>query len=141
MLQRHVLIVDSDKSAALVTQRVLEVMDGHRLTAEIASPGVAWLRCLRTQIDLLVIDPAPQSLAAYALIKALHEECPDLPILVLTAYDTPRLRSQMRELGVRHYLAKPIDLLDLQAQVAQVLQIEHLPRPAVLNGSPPNPIA
>lgn len=141
MLQRHVLIVDSDKSAALVTQRVLEVMDGHQLSVEVASPGVAWLRCLRTHVDLLVIDPAPQSLAAYALIKALHEECPDLPILVLTAYDTPRLRSQMRELGVRHYLAKPIDLLDLQAVVARVLQIEHMPRPAMLNSSPPNSAA
>jgi len=41
--------------------------------------------------------------------------------VVLTAYDTPRLRSQMKRLGVRHYLAKPVELAELKNTVSSVL--------------------
>lgn len=116
--QRHIVIVDSDPSAALVTQRGLQVLLGEQAEVDLAaSPGAAWLRCVRDHVDLLIVDPSPQSRGAAALVKALHDERPELPVLVLTAYDTPRLRSQMRALGVRHYLAKPVDLLELKQTV------------------------
>ena len=41
---------------------------------------------------------------------------------MLTAYDTPRLRTQMRALGVEHYLAKPVDLRDLGHEVGLLMQ-------------------
>ena len=40
---------------------------------------------------------------------------------LLTAYDTPRLRKQMHALGVRGYLAKPVELHELGALVQQVV--------------------
>jgi two-component system, OmpR family, response regulator len=123
--QRQILIVDSDPSAALVTQRGLQMLLGGAAHVELASsPGAAWLRCVRDGVDLLIVDPSPQSRGASALIKALHEERPSIAVLVLTAYDTPRLRNQMRALGVRHYLAKPTDLLDLQQSVKHALEGE-----------------
>lgn len=125
--QRHILIVDSDPSAALVTQRGLQKMLGDGTVVDLASsPGTAWVRCVRDGVDLLIVDPSPQSRGAAALIKALHEERPAIPVLVLTAYDTPRLRTQMRALGVRRYLAKPVDLLDLKLTVNDVLGL-HAP--------------
>jgi two-component system, OmpR family, response regulator len=112
-LQR-ILIVDSDPSAALVTQGGLQRFIGPEVTVTIApSPGAARLRCLRGGVELLIVDPNPQSHAAAVLIKVLHDERSDVPILVLIAYDTPRLRPQMRALGVQDYLAKPVDLLNL----------------------------
>jgi two-component system, OmpR family, response regulator len=122
--QRHILIVDSDPSAALVTQRGLQMLLGDVAVVDLApTPGAAWLRCVRDGVDLVIVDPSPQSRGAAALIKALHDERPTIPVLVLTAYDTPRLRSQMRALGVRHYLAKPMDLLDLKQTVSGALAI------------------
>jgi DNA-binding response OmpR family regulator len=55
------------------------------------------------------------------LIKALRADHPATEVLVLTAYDTPRLRTQMRELGVKHYLAKPLDLHELGREVERLL--------------------
>jgi DNA-binding NarL/FixJ family response regulator len=110
----HILIVDSDPTVALVTQRGLERILASEATVEIApSPADAWTRCLRGNVDLLIIDPNPENSPAATLVKSLHVTRPDLPVLVLTAYDTPRLRSQMRSLGVHHYLAKPVELHDL----------------------------
>lgn len=124
MNQPHILIVDSDPTAALVTQRGLQRIYEHAAEVEIAaSPDAARQRCLDDRIDLLIVDPAPETGAAPALVKALHTECPDLPVVVLTAYDTPRLRAQMQKLAVRGYLAKPIELSDLGAVVRRVANL------------------
>jgi DNA-binding NarL/FixJ family response regulator len=122
MPRTQILIVDRDPTAALVTQRGLQRLLDSQTDVEIApSPGEAWLRCLRGQVDLVIVDPDPDNGAASALIKALHADRPEVLVLVLTAYDTPRLRSQMRDLGVRSYLAKPVDLKDLGHAVRRVV--------------------
>jgi two-component system OmpR family response regulator len=110
----HILIVDSDPTVALVTQRGLERILASDAVIDIApSPTDARTRCLRGSVELLIVDPNPENSPAATLVKSLHASRPDIPVLVLTAYDTPRLRSQMRSLGVRHYLAKPVELHDL----------------------------
>jgi two-component system OmpR family response regulator len=130
MPQQRILIVDSDPIAALVTQGGLQRFLGVDVTATIApSPGAAWLRCLRDGVELLIVDPSPQSRAPVALIKALHDERPHLPVFVLTAYDTPRLRTQMRALGVQDYLAKPVDLMNLVQRVRVALNREGVTSP------------
>ncbi|MFP4439915.1 MAG: response regulator [Chloroflexaceae bacterium] len=124
---RHIEIVDSDPTAALVTQRGLQVLLETEAEVTVApSPDAAWLRCMNEEVDLLIVDPNPQSRAATSLVRALRAYRPHLPVMVLTAYDTPRLRKHMQTLGVEHYLAKPIDLLDLKQAVHTALEIHHL---------------
>ena len=125
MTHQHILIVDSDPTAALVTRAGLERFLGAEVAVTIApSPGAAWLRCLRDGVELLIVDPSPHSQAAALLIKALHDQRPDVLVFVLTAYYTPRLRTQMRVLGVQDYLAKPVNLLNLVQSVRVVLNRE-----------------
>ena len=119
---QHILVVDNDPVAAMVTQQGLQLLLGKDVEVSLApSPGAAWLRCMRESVDQLIVDPSPPGRAAAALIKALHDERPHIPDVVLTAYDTPRLRSQMKRLGVRHYLAKPVELAELKNTVSGVL--------------------
>ena len=125
MLLQRILIVDSDPIAALVTQHGLQRLLGARAAVTVApSPGVAWLRCLRTGADLLIVDPGAHDQAAMALIKALRSEQPQLPLLVLTSYDTPGLRAQMAALGVQRYLAKPIEVAELARAVDKMERSE-----------------
>jgi len=123
----HILIVDSDPTVALVTQRGLERILASEATVEVApSPNDAWTRCLRGSVDLLIVDPDPETSPAAMLVKSLYANRPDIPVLVLTAYDTPRLRAQMRSLGVRHYLAKPVELHDLGQLVRTAVASSHV---------------
>jgi DNA-binding response OmpR family regulator len=119
------LIVDSDAVAALVTQRGLQAALGPAAEVTIApSAGSAWLQCRRSNFDLVIVDPSPPDRAAGALVKALRTERPDIPVLVLTAMDTPGLRAEMRALGVRHYFAKPLMLRELERGVRIALGME-----------------
>jgi DNA-binding response OmpR family regulator len=117
-----ILICDGDPAAALVTQHGLQRLQPNSEVSTATSAGDAWLSCLQQSVDLLIIDPSPINSAASALIKALRTDRPDTDVLVLTAYDTPRLRVQMRALGVVHYLAKPVDLRELGHEVGLLIE-------------------
>ncbi len=120
---RHIVIVDSDPAAAMVTQHGLQCLLGAGVTATIApSAGAAWLRCQREAIDLVIVDPAPHDCAAWALIKALRAHCPTIPVLILTAYDTVGLRARMQALGVWRYRAKPAMLQELKQDLCTVFE-------------------
>ncbi len=123
MTPRYIRIVDSDPTAALVTQLGLQARLDDDIDVTVA-PGTGRHQSRNgwyDDIDLLIVDPGAQTQAAIRLIKTLKATCPQTPILVLTAYDSPLLRSQMQRLGVQHYLAKPIDLEDLEQVVRYVL--------------------
>jgi two-component system, OmpR family, response regulator len=122
MATAKILIFDSDPAAALVTQHGLQRLQPGTEVTTATSAGDAWLSCLHQPVDLLIIDPSPVNSAASTLIKALRIDRPNTDVLVLTAYDTPRLRTQMRALGVEHYLAKPVDLRELGQKVGLLMQ-------------------
>jgi len=122
MAPAKILIFDSDPAAALVTQHGLQRLQPNTEVTTATSAGHAWLDCLHQSVDLLIIDPSPANSAAAALIKALRTDRPNTDVLVLTAYDTPRLRAQMRALGVKHYLAKPVDLRELGHEVGLLME-------------------
>jgi DNA-binding response OmpR family regulator len=122
MTTAKILIFDSDPAAALVTQHGLQRLQPGTEVTTATSANDAWLSCLHNSIDLLIIDPNPANSASSALIKALRTDRPHTDVLVLTAYDTPRLRAQMRALGVAHYLAKPVDLRELGHEVGLLIE-------------------
>lgn len=134
MQTRRVLIVDTDIAAALVTQHGLQRALGAAFSVIAASsPELEQIRSAYDSIDLLIIDPSSQNYTSNALIKGFHEAYPEAPVLILTAYDTPRLRREMRDLGIIHYLSKPIDLqrLELSVRLALGLEKAHNPSPAI----------
>jgi DNA-binding response OmpR family regulator len=123
MPAKYIQIFDEDPAAALITQRGLQAMLGDRLTITVApSANAAWLACARGNVDLLIVDPGVRNGSATALIRAVRSYRPHIPILVLTAYDTPGMRTHMRNLGVAYYAAKPIELRDLLPSVTAALQ-------------------
>jgi two-component system, OmpR family, response regulator len=127
MAQQHILIIDGDPVAGLVTAQGLQRMLAHATHVMTApSAGAARRYCLSSPLDLLIIDPHPHSQAAAALIGELHTGRQAAIILVLTAYDTPRLRRQMQALGVQHYVAKPVELDQLAAMVNELLGLPPL---------------
>ena len=119
----HILILDDDVAAALVTRYGLVRFLGAKVDVQIAtSPETAWLRCCHELVDLVIVEPAPHNYAATAFVKALCAEHPQIPVLVLTAYDTPLLRRTMRELGITSYLTKSVDLATLARTVTAIVE-------------------
>jgi DNA-binding NarL/FixJ family response regulator len=124
MTLRHIQILDDDPTAAMVTQRGLQVLLQTEADVNVrvaTSPDEVLQTCLSEPIDLVIIDPDPRNGIASRLISSVRRYRPGIQVLILTAHDTPRLRTQMRDLGVHSYLAKPIELTELSRVVRELL--------------------
>lgn len=129
MALRQIHIVDDDPVAALITQRGLQTLLGDRYSVVVdATPNAAWLACANNAVDLLIVDPSPHVSGVTSLLRVVRTFRPNIPILVLTAYDTPGLRAKIRNLGVDRYVAKPIDLQELLPTVSAALAAAPAPR-------------
>jgi len=119
---QHIHIVDNDAMAALVTQLGLQsrLQDKAQITFT-ADLSRDVQTAVTDPVDLFIVDPGAQSQAATALIRQVQQRFPDTPVLVLTAYDSPMLRAQMRQLGVQSYLAKPVGVTDLEMVVRTMM--------------------
>ena len=123
-MPRQIHIVDDDPVAALITQRGLQTLLGDRYSVIVdQTPNVAWMACASNSVDLLIVDPSPHVSGVLPLLRAVRAYRPNVPILVLTAYDTPGLRAKVREIGVERerYVPKPVDLQELLPIVSAAL--------------------
>lgn len=128
---RQIHIFDDDPAAALISQRGLQTFLGDRFSVVVdPTPNAAWLACATGNVDLLIVDPNPHSGNVISLVRAVRAYRPNIPVLILTAYDTPGLRAKMRDLGVARYVAKPIELRELLPIVTAVLGAERPTAPS-----------
>jgi chemosensory pili system protein ChpA (sensor histidine kinase/response regulator) len=126
--QRRVLLVDDSVSVRKFVGGMLERAGFHVVAAR---DGAEALRQLaESPVDVVVTDLEMPRLNGYELIRDLSREpstC-DLPVVVLTTRAGAKHVNLARELGVEHYVAKPVD----EASFVQL--IESLAVPASARG-------
>ena len=107
--KRRVLLVDDSVSVRKFVGGMLERAGFHVVTVR---DGAEALQQLSEQsVDVVVTDLEMPRLNGYELIRDLNREpttC-ELPVVVLTTRAGAKHLSLARELGVEHYVAKPVD--------------------------------
>jgi len=107
--KRRVLLVDDSVSVRKFVGGMLERAGFHVVAAR---DGAEALQQLSEQsVDVIVTDLEMPRLNGYELIRDLNREpttC-DLPVVVLTTRAGAKHVNLARELGVEHYVAKPVD--------------------------------
>jgi DNA-binding NtrC family response regulator len=121
-----VLVVDDEKNMRLSLKTVL-ADEGYRVQAvESAEEALAVLG----QEDFLMIitDARLGGMSGYELIGKVHNRWPELPILMITAYATPKLAVEAIKAGAFDYLAKPFapeELLHAVSRCAERHKLLH----------------
>jgi chemosensory pili system protein ChpA (sensor histidine kinase/response regulator) len=107
--KRRVLLVDDSVSVRRFVGGMLERAGFHVVAAR---DGAEALQQLAEQsVDVIVTDLEMPRLNGYELIRDLNREpttC-DLPVVVLTTRAGAKHLNLARQLGVEHYVAKPVD--------------------------------
>jgi chemosensory pili system protein ChpA (sensor histidine kinase/response regulator) len=124
--KRRVLLVDDSVSVRKFVGGMLERAGFHVVAAR---DGAEALQQLAEQsVDVIVTDLEMPRLNGYELIRDLNREpstC-DLPVVVLTTRAGAKHVSLARELGVEHYVAKPVD----EASFVQLIESLAVTTPA-----------
>ena len=133
----HLLVVDDSAMNRDVVERALHLEGA---TATLAADGQQAIQRLQAQpeaFDAVLMDvrmPVMDGLTATRLIRN-ELGLTDLPIIALTAGVLAEEQQAAREAGMNGFLAKPLDLEQLVAEVLQWVQ----PRSEVVSLPPPHP--
>src|SRR6267142_2633536 len=100
-----VLVIDDEKNMRLSLKTLLADEGYEARTVESAEEGLSLL----AQEDFLMVitDARLGGMSGYDCLAKARAQWPDLPLLMITAYATPKLAVQAIKAGANDYLAKP----------------------------------
>src|SRR5262245_25444816 len=112
-----VLVVDDEKNMRLSLQTMLEDEGYAARTVESAEQGLALVG--REPFFMVITDAHLNGMSGYDLLGRLRQSHPELPVLMITAYATPKLAVEAIKAGAIDYLAKPFEPEELLHAVAR----------------------
>ncbi len=138
------LVVDDEKNMRLSLQKMLGD-EGYEVCAvDSAESGLQLLA--QENVFMVLTDARLGGMSGYDFLARIRTQWPDLPVIVITAYATPKLAVEVIKAGAMDYLAKPFapeELLhavgrcverykliqenaSLRARAGETYQIEHI---------------
>ncbi len=124
MEKKHrILIVDDEVLNRSVFKEMVESL-GH--VAEVAEDGVGALAMMKLDIDLVLMDVNMPGIDGFETVRRIRKdpEVGDLPIIMVTALAGKEDRLRAVEAGANDFIAKPVDLTELQVRTASLLKIK-----------------
>jgi DNA-binding NtrC family response regulator len=100
-----VLVVDDEKNMRLSLQTVLE--DENYAARSVESAEEAMNLLAREDFFMVITDARLGAMSGYEFLARTHAKWPDLPMLMITAYATPKLAVEAIKAGAIDYLPKP----------------------------------
>jgi CheY-like chemotaxis protein/predicted regulator of Ras-like GTPase activity (Roadblock/LC7/MglB family) len=118
---KTVLVVD-DESLFLRTVDDGFAAHSQRLNVLTAPNGRVAVEILeRCSVDLVVTDLRMPEMDGFELMAHMSRSCPEIPVIVMTAFGTPDVESRLERNGVAHCLDKPLDFPALARTVFEAL--------------------
>jgi CheY-like chemotaxis protein len=121
---KHVLIVDDDEEMLFALKSGL---DKYHETFSVltAGDGLFALEVLKKHpVSLVVTDLKMPNMDGFTLLSQIMEHYPDIPVIIMTAYSTPKMERLAREGGAVGYIKKPFMIDDLAVQVITTMRKE-----------------
>ena len=100
-----VLVVDDEKNMRLSLQTLLGDAGFQVRAVESAEEALKVLG--EQEVFMVITDARLGGMSGYELLARLRSQKPDLPVLMITAYATPRLAVEAIQAGAMDYVAKP----------------------------------
>jgi CheY-like chemotaxis protein len=119
---KRVLVVDDQNDNLVLVSLAVQEMGFRVITAVNGEDAVAVALLARPQLILMDIAmPRLDGIEATRIIRG-HQEIADVPVLILSAFDTQDFRQRAEEAGVNGYFTKPIDFDRLRQLIDKLLR-------------------
>jgi putative two-component system response regulator len=121
---QRILVLEDPESAALL-QRILAAA-GYEDVRVPGDPDQLERMLALDEADLVVLDLQLPRVDGFAVLERVVRT--GVPVLVLTADDTPTTRRRALGLGARDFVTKPLDRVEVLLRVGNLLQTRRLQR-------------
>jgi signal transduction histidine kinase len=124
----RILIVDDERSSADMLSRILQKA-GYSICITMTDPVVAVERFEQMNPDLVLLDLHMAPLSGIEVLARIDRIMPARlrpPILVVTGDTSPEAKYEALKAGATDFLSKPLDFLEVQLRIRQLLQTRQL---------------
>ncbi len=113
LCQKSVLLIDDDAGMLRALEKVLTSEGAAVTCAEWAFDALEILNGRKSKFDLVITDLQMPYMTGVqtgvSMVYAIHEIFPALPVIVLTGFGSPEVKSDCLRLGAAAFLEKPLD--------------------------------
>jgi len=120
ILNKNILIVDDDERMLRALAKTLNNEGALVTTAQGAGEAIEILSRREKNVDLVITDLRMPLVTGMALVHFIHLICPDLPVIVLTAFGSPETRAECLRQGAAAFLEKNLSTAQLMTEIDQV---------------------
>jgi len=113
-----VLVVDDEKSIRTLCEEELGEEGYEVITAGKCKDVMELIAS--TQPSAVVLDIRMEDCDGLDLLQEIRNACPDLPVILNTAYDS--YREDVKSVAADHYVVKSFDLAELKAKLAMIFK-------------------
>ena len=112
-----VLVVDDDPAMRALLRDWLE-RDGFRVIDEPSADRLL-LTGGATSLDVVVLDKEMPGRGGFDVLPTFRRQCPEVPVILITAFGGGAVAQEAMRLGARTYLEKPFQLRALLEAVRE----------------------
>ncbi|NQU09748.1 sigma-54-dependent Fis family transcriptional regulator, partial [bacterium] len=120
MPRARVLVADDEPNMRTTLAPILKAAGFDSVLADSAAAALARLE--EESFQVLLTDARMPGMDGYQLLTEVRQRYPRLPVVMITAYATPKLAVQAIRNGAADYLSKPFDPEELVHVLRRVLQ-------------------
>lgn len=121
----EVLIVDDEETLLLSIDDGLSIYKQY-FTLMTATNGVDAVNLLKSKmsIDLVITDLKMPRMDGFELLTYIQRNFPHIPVILMTAYGTPKIEEIVKTMGIYGYLEKPLDINTIAETIFEALKIK-----------------
>jgi DNA-binding NtrC family response regulator len=122
---REVLIVDDEEPLLLSIAEGLSIYKKY-FNLLTATNGIEAVTLLKSSpiIDLVITDLSMPKMDGFELIAYMNRNYPKIPVIMMTAFGTPKIEEIIRQMGIYLYLEKPLDINTIADNIINALAIK-----------------
>jgi DNA-binding NtrC family response regulator len=120
-MKARLLIAEDDADLRDLLQDDLEAAGYEIAVAVDGCAALAQLEFGREQFDLLITDVRMPGLSGDQLLRQVHRQWPEMPVIVTTAFGTVEHAAELVTAGAFQYLPKPFETDELLRTVEAAL--------------------
>jgi len=122
---KEVLIVDDEEPLLLTIAEGLSIYKKYfnLLTATNGADAVKLLKSSPV-IDLVVTDLSMPKMDGFELLAYMNRNYPQIPVILMTAFGTPKIEEIVNSMGLFRYLEKPLDINSIAENILAALDIQ-----------------
>lgn len=133
MSQVKILVIDDDEGMTEILSLLLNPASSNIIIANTGVEGIELTK--KFTPDLVILDLMMPGMSGWQVSKAIRAFS-DVPILILSAIDSPALVAEALDAGADDYLTKPVSSGTLIAHINKILRRSRFTPPAALTSNP-----